>query len=127
MLSSETRDASARAIVDAFQRCDFVQQAWLLSVIRTSDSLKEIQTVAVAQQNRLVLMILLIRLLEQIDNNLITLSGGEYGGAVLERDATLLACARHQRARALLCVCPRIAPLHPNPRTRYVRLCSVLS
>tara|TARA_R100000664_G_scaffold9014_2_gene14927 strand:+ start:14616 stop:15212 length:597 start_codon:yes stop_codon:yes gene_type:complete len=26
----------------------------------------------------------------QIDNNLITLSGGEYGGAVLERDATLL-------------------------------------
>lgn len=71
VLSPQTRDASARAIVDAFQRCDFIQQAWLLSVIRNSDSVKEIQSMAVAKQNRLVIMILLIRLLEQIDNNLI--------------------------------------------------------
>ncbi|MCH2141195.1 MAG: hypothetical protein MK100_09220, partial [Phycisphaerales bacterium] len=70
-LSADTRAKAGEAIVDAFQRCDSVQQAWLLSVMKTSESIEELQSMAIVGENRLVTMILLIRLLEQRDNLLI--------------------------------------------------------
>ena len=71
VLSSEVRNRAAEAILDGFQRCDPIQQAWLLSVVLMSDSLEELQSIAIRKDDRLTTMILLIRLLEQSDNTII--------------------------------------------------------
>ena len=67
-LSSETRKRAAEAIIELFPRCNPIQQAWLLSVIRTTDSLGELQSMAMRDSDPLVTMIMLIRLLENNDN-----------------------------------------------------------
>ena len=67
-LSSGTRQRAVEAIIDLFPRCNSIQQGWLLSVIKTPDSLSELQSMAMSKSDPLVTMILLIRLLEQDDN-----------------------------------------------------------
>jgi tetratricopeptide (TPR) repeat protein len=71
VLSSDVRARAGEAILDAFPRCDPIQQAWLLSVVRMSDSITDLQSIALRDQDRLTTMILLIRLLEQTDNTTI--------------------------------------------------------
>jgi len=64
-------DGGIQAILDSFPRMDVVQKAWFLSVVSSSKEIHSIQERAIVGQDRLVSMILLIRLLEESDNLLI--------------------------------------------------------
>ena len=63
-LSEETRERSIEAIIDAFQRCDDTQQAWFLSVMKPTERLESLAEEGLADGDRLITMITLIRLLE---------------------------------------------------------------
>ncbi|MCH2148074.1 MAG: hypothetical protein MK095_01430 [Phycisphaerales bacterium] len=63
-LSEETRERSIEAIIDAFQRCDDTQQAWFLSVVKPTERLESLAEEGLADGDRLITMITLIRLLE---------------------------------------------------------------
>ncbi len=64
-------DGGIQAIIDSFARMDTVQKAWFLSVMNSSKQIRSIQEQAMDAQERLVSMIMLIRLLEESDNLLI--------------------------------------------------------
>ena len=64
-------DGGVEVILDAYDRMDSVQKAWFLSIMNSSKDLRSIQEEATKGDDRLVLMIMLIKLLDERDNILI--------------------------------------------------------
>ena len=64
-------DGGVQAILGGYDRMDSIQKALLLSIMNSSKQLRSIQIDAVEEEDRLVFMILLIRLLEETDSLLI--------------------------------------------------------
>ncbi|MEE3002641.1 MAG: hypothetical protein VX908_08115 [Planctomycetota bacterium] len=92
-------DGGIQAVLESFARMDTVQKAWFLSVVNDSKEIRSIQEHAMDDQQRLVSMILLIRLLEKSDNLLI-LESPVLLGASESTDLAVQSLARWVKRRA---------------------------
>lgn len=68
-LSEETRERSVEAITTAFHRCDQIQQAWFLSVVKPSANFNSLAEEGLANGDKLITFIKLIRMLEASDES----------------------------------------------------------
>jgi hypothetical protein len=68
-LSDETRQRSIEAITATFHRCDQIQQAWFLSVAKPSASVNSLAEQGLANGDKLITFIKLIRMLEAGDES----------------------------------------------------------
>ncbi|MDG2292160.1 MAG: hypothetical protein P8L37_05835 [Phycisphaerales bacterium] len=91
-LSEEVREHSIEAIIAAFHRCDDIQQAWFLSVVKPTERFRSLSEDGLADGNRLITMITLIRLLE-IGDPLQVLENGLLISSLRSSDQTVKALA----------------------------------
>ena len=98
-ITQNVLDGGIQAVLESFARMDTVQKAWFLSVVNDSKEIRSIQEHAMDDQQRLVSMILLIRLLEKSDNLLI-LESPVLLGASESTDLAVQSLAKWVKRRA---------------------------